>query len=73
MMHCNPFSVVYTRNGLKHENRPMQYTELEKKIDIFNILAQNIDGGFTLEPPCQPYLQSMFWSKNKKSKPHFTT
>ena len=35
--------------------------------DIFNIFAQNIDSGYTLEPPCSnEYPQSMFWSKNKK-------
>ena len=41
-----------------------------KKFDIFNILAQNIDCGYTLEPPrrggSNEYPQSMFWSKNKK-------
>ena len=38
--------------------------------DIFLILAQNIDCGYTLEPPrrggSNEYQQSMFWSKNKK-------
>ena len=41
-----------------------------KKIDIFLIFAQNIDCGYTLEPPrrggSNEYPQSMFWSKNKK-------
>ena len=42
-----------------------------KKKDIFNIFAQNIDRGCTLEPPHQGsskeymYPQSMFWIKNK--------
>ena len=31
------------------------------KTDTFLIFAQNIDCGYTLEPP-----QSMFWRKNKK-------
>ena len=58
----------------------MQYTEnvlvvKMKKIhwkifDIFLIFAQNIDCGYTLEPPRRggfnEYPQSMFWSKNKK-------
>ena len=40
--------------------------------DIFLIFAQNIDCGYTLEPPCRggsnEYPQSMFWSKNKKNR-----
>ena len=50
---------------------PMQYTVILfsrkndnfqlKNIDIFLIFVQNIDCGYTLEPP-----QSMFQSKNKK-------
>ena len=43
-----------------------------KIFDIFLIFAQNIDCGYTLEPPCQggsnEYPQSMFWSKNKKNR-----
>ena len=43
-----------------------------KKFDIFLIFAQNIDCGYTLEPPrrggSNEYPQSMFWSKNKKSR-----
>ena len=59
---------------------PMQYTAIfhgckndnfQMKInDIFLIFAQNIDRGYTLEPPQQggsnEYPQSMFLSKNKK-------
>ena len=74
-----------------YENLPMQYTVSfkavknenfqQKKFDIFNILAQNIDCVYTLEPPRQggsnKYPQSMFWSKNKKirytpANPSFT-
>ena len=40
-----------------------------KKMDIFNIFAQNIDCGYTLEPPhgggSNEYPQSMFWIKNR--------
>ena len=40
------------------------------KNDILNIFAQNIDCGYTLEPPrrggSNEYPQSMFWGKNKK-------
>ena len=58
----------------------MQYTVIFKVVknenlqwkflDIFLIFAQNIDCGYTLEPPqrggSNEYPQSMFWSKNKK-------
>ena len=60
----------------------MQYTEIFKvvknenfhqiNLDIFLIFAQNIDCGYTLEPPrrggSNEYPQSMFWSKNKKNR-----
>ena len=59
---------------------PMQYTEIlivvknetfqKKNVDIFFIFAQNIDCGYTLEPPWQcgsnEYPQSMFWIKKKE-------
>ena len=65
-----------------YENMPMQYTvtfivvkneNFQWKIfDIFPIFAQNIDCGYTLEPPrrggSNEYPQSMFWSKNKKNR-----
>ena len=61
---------------------PMQYTEILKVVknenvhpkffDIFLIFAQNIDCGYTLEPPrrggSNEYPQSMFWSKNNKNR-----
>ena len=41
-------------------------------LDIFLIFAQNINCGYTLEPPrrggSNEYLQSMFRSKNKKNR-----
>ena len=41
-----------------------------KNFDIFLIFAQNIDCGYTLEPPRRDvsieYPQSMFWSRSKK-------
>ena len=52
----------------------------DKKYDIFHTSAQNIDCGYSLEPPLwggsNEYPQSMFLSKNKKnnvypSKPQF--
>ena len=66
-----------------NENLPMQYTQIFlalkienfqlKIFDIFLIFAQNIDCGYTLEPPRRvPTIyvleQSMFWSKNKKNR-----
>ena len=53
-----------------------------KKSDIFHISVQNIDCGYSLEPPQQEssnvYPQSMFLSRNKKNNvypvnPSFTT
>ena len=51
-----------------------------KNSDIFHISAQNIDCGYSLEPPCRggsnEYQQSMFLSRNNKNnvypcKPQF--
>ena len=43
----------------------------KKNSDIFHISAQNIDCGYSLEPPrrggSNEYPQSMFLSKNKKN------
>ena len=43
-----------------------------KNFDIFNIMAQNIDCGYTLAPSWRggsnEYPQSMFWIKDKKNK-----
>ena len=69
----------YSLNSVIHyENTPMQYTKKnccknEKfhwiNLDIFLIFAQNIDCGYSLEPPrrggSNEYPQSMFWSKNR--------
>ena len=54
----------------------MQYTEIfkvvknenfqQKKFDIFNIFAQNIDCG--CQGGSNEYLQYMFWTKNKKNR-----
>ena len=63
-----------------YENTPIQiYRKLQlqklknfqiKTPDIFYISAQNIDCGYSLEPPrrggSNEYLQSMFLSRNKK-------
>ena len=43
-----------------------------KNCDIFLIFAQNIDCGYTLEPPrrggSNEYPQFMVWGKNKKNR-----
>ena len=54
-------SVYETQCMLHYENMPMQYTEIfksvkiekfqKKNFDIFLIFAQNINCGYTLEPP----------------------
>ena len=61
-----------------YENTPMYFTDFlsyrnfleEIYTYIFLIFAQNIDCGYTLEPPrcgrSNEYPQSMFWGKNKK-------
>ena len=60
----------------------MQYTQIfsavkienfnRKKNDVFNISAQNIDCGYTFEPPqrggSNEYPQSMFWIKIKENR-----
>ena len=42
----------------------------EKKSDIFRISAQNIDCGYSLEPPrrgdSNKYPQSMFWAEIRR-------
>ena len=67
---------------IHYKNMPMQYTEIFKVVKdenfhwkifaIFLIFAQNIDYGYTLEPPLRggsnEYPQSMFWRKNKKNR-----
>ena len=80
MTTCLPDSPQFLVQLTHYENMPMQYTEIFKAVknenfqwkflDIFLIFAQNIDCGYTLEPPrrggSNEYPQSMFWSKNKK-------
>ena len=52
--------------SLKNENFQ------QKNVDIFLIFAQNIDCGYTLEPPRRggpnEYPQSMFCSENNKNR-----
>ena len=76
------FVAIMLHKVSHYKNLPMQYTEFFlalkieifqlKNFDIFLIFAQNIDCGYTLEPPqrggSNEYPQSMFWSKNKKNR-----
>ena len=65
--HYANMSVQYTSifHGCKNDNFQMKF------FDIFLIFAQNIDCGYTLEPPqrggSNEFTQSLFWSKNKKN------
>ena len=57
---------------------PLQFKNLKFPVEYVLIIsfflnfAQNIDCGYTLEPPSRggsnEYLQSMFWNKNKKNR-----
>ena len=69
-------------NIFHNEHLPIKYTEIffsrrrnfkvhGENFDCFDIFAQNIDCGYTLEPPrpggrgsSNKYPQSMFWSKD---------
>ena len=57
-----PYTAIF--HGCKNVNFQMIF------LNTFLIFAQNIDCGYTLEPPqwggSNEYPQSMFWSKNKK-------
>ena len=54
---------------IHHQKKPWKFSD--KNSDIFRISAQNIDCGYSLEPPRQggsnEYPQSMFLSRNKKN------
>ena len=55
-------------------SQPKNETFSDKNSDIFHISAQNIDCGYSLEPPrrggSNEYPQSMFLSRNKKNNVH---
>ena len=61
-VHYQTLDSWFSKASVYHyENLPMQYTEIffsrknlkfhQKNVDIFLIFAQNIDCGYTLEPP----------------------
>ena len=72
----------YIPSVTHYENLSMQYTDffsavkienfIGKIIDVLNIFAQNIDFGYTLEPPqrggSNEYPQSLFWIRNTKNR-----
>ena len=59
-----PIQIYWKFNHQKNENFQM------KNSDIFHISAQNIDCGYSLDPPrrggSNEYLQSMFWAEIRK-------
>ena len=72
---CNVHRIFFFSEE-KNKNKKKKIKTIHwKDFDLFNIFAQNIHCGYTLEPP--PRLpQCMFWIKNKKKyvypcKPQF--
>ena len=78
---AHPCSLIWIFSvDIHYENTPIKYTEnfTTKKMtifhiknsDIFHISAQNIDCGYSLEPPhrggSNEYPQSMFWAEITK-------
>ena len=83
---------MFIKSFKHYENTPIQIykkfylqklkkkNQIKKNSDIFHISAQNIDCGYSLEPPLRGgsnvYLQSMFSGRNKENnvypcKPQF--
>ena len=76
-----PFRLLYKRTLRKHAYSnilkilpPKNENFQIKKSDIFHISAQNINCGYSLEPPrrggSNEYPQSMFLSRHKKNNVH---
>ena len=76
------FATIYVRHANKHQmlSSPLRKHAYLNILKILHILAQNIDCGYSLEPPrwsgSNEYPQSMFLSRNKKNnvypcKPQF--
>ena len=77
-LHATPIPSVTQSSLRKHAYSniqkilpPKNENFQKEKSDIFNISAQNIDCGYSLEPPRRggsiEYPQSMFLSRNKKN------
>ena len=66
------FHITKTRLFKYIENFTSQTGKKSNKNSVFHRSAQNIDSGYSLEPPRQggskEYPQSMFLSRNKKNK-----
>ena len=60
----------YAYSNIKKISPPKTENFQVKKTDIFHISAQNIDRGYSLEPPSRDgsneYPQSMFWAEIRK-------
>ena len=68
--HIQIYKKFHLQKLKKKKKKKKKKISKNKKSDIFHISAQNIDCGYSLEPPRQggsnEYPQSMFLSKNKK-------
>ena len=64
MVHYTPIQIYWKFYNQKRENFQI------KNSDIFHISAQNIDCGYSLEPPrrggSNEHPQSMFWAEIRK-------
>ena len=72
MCRVNTVNIIKTRLFKYIENFTTENWKFsDKNSDIFHISAQNIDCGYSLEPPhwvgSNEYPQSMFLSRNKKN------
>ena len=73
MGNCNKLSTLrkHAYSNILRILSPKNEIFQMKKIDIFHINAQNIDCGYSLEPPrrggSNEYPQPMFLSRNKKN------
>ena len=60
----------HTYSNILKFSPPKNWKFLDKNSDIFHISAQNIDCGYSLEPPrrggSNEYPQSMFWAEIRK-------
>ena len=72
---CKRFSRTCRNDHYENMQRFLKFKKMKifsRKILIFFFFAQNIDCGYTLEPPrrggSNEYQHSMFWSKNKKNR-----
>ena len=70
-MHYENMSVeIYWKIYMYHQKKKWFFSD-KKKTNIFHSSAQNIDCGYSLEPPrrggSNEYPQAVFFSRNKKN------